>query len=84
MKSLVPKDTRYIGYKKSQRLSTEGNIYQAGLTTARTFVGIKFRNEKNKIISLETQIVGAYNFNNISVSLSDFNVFSDRRDRSSL
>ncbi len=70
LKNLVPEGARKIFYKKSQRLLETNTIYQAGLVKTNPFLVVKFRDEKNFIRSIETHLVGAYNFNNILTAIT--------------
>ena len=70
LKNLVPPDARKIVYNKSQRLPATGNHYQAGLEKTSPFLSVRFRDDRNNIRHIETQLVGEYNFNNILTAIT--------------
>ncbi len=59
-----------IFYHKSETLSMETPQYQARLDRAAPLLKVSFLDEKGHVLHIDTQIVGDYNFANISTALT--------------
>ena len=65
LKTLVPKNTRYIDYKQSQRLNKSGKTYEVRLQKTNPFLSVQFFDEKDNLQQVATQLIGVYNFYNL-------------------
>ena len=67
----LPKEGLHkIYYHQTQELSMETPQYEARLDTSAPLLKVSFLDEKGKVLSVETQIVGDYNFANINTALA--------------
>ena len=69
LKNLVPENSRYIGYKQSQRLNKSGKNYEARLQKITPFLGVTFFDEKDNLQQIDTQLIGVYNFFNLLTAI---------------
>ena len=70
LRTLIPEEGRKIFYKKSQTLSGSGIPYRVRLEKINPFLSVQFRDENHNLCSIETQLVGEYNFNNLLTAIT--------------
>jgi UDP-N-acetylmuramoyl-tripeptide--D-alanyl-D-alanine ligase len=69
LKELAPKNARTVLYSRSEDFSTTPQ-YKARLDGVDPFLSLSFLNRMGNVLSIHTQIVGIYNFNNILTAIA--------------
>lgn len=68
--NLAPANARKILYSRAENTLKPTPQYEARLDGVDPFLNLSFLNEKGEIVSIHTQIVGIYNFNNIMTAIA--------------
>ncbi|MEY4935434.1 MAG: hypothetical protein RIS64_1793 [Bacteroidota bacterium] len=70
LKDLIPAGTRTLVYGISEKLSSKNPHLETVLKGAHPFLTVVFLNGKNRSVTVKTQLVGVYNFNNIQTAIA--------------
>jgi UDP-N-acetylmuramoyl-tripeptide--D-alanyl-D-alanine ligase len=70
LKDLIPEGTRTLIYGISEKLSSKNPHLETVLKGTQPFLTVTFLNEKNRSVTVKTQLVGIYNFNNIQTAIA--------------
>jgi UDP-N-acetylmuramoyl-tripeptide--D-alanyl-D-alanine ligase len=70
LKDLIPTGTRTLVYGISEKPSSKNPHLETVLKGVHPFLSVAFLNEKNRVITVKTQLVGIYNFNNIQTAIT--------------
>jgi UDP-N-acetylmuramoyl-tripeptide--D-alanyl-D-alanine ligase len=69
LKELAPRKAKKVLYSRSEDLTAPPQ-YKARLDAVDPFLSLSFLNRMGNIVSVQTQIVGIYNFNNILTAIA--------------
>jgi UDP-N-acetylmuramoyl-tripeptide--D-alanyl-D-alanine ligase len=70
LSGLAPLNARKINYKSAENPSRSHPQYEARLEGVDPYLKVGFLNEKGNMLSVQTHIVGIYNFNNILTAIA--------------
>ncbi len=70
LSGLAPLNVRKIGYRQSDNPLQRPPQYEARLDGVDPFLNLSILNETGELLSIHTQIVGIYNFNNILTAVA--------------
>jgi UDP-N-acetylmuramoyl-tripeptide--D-alanyl-D-alanine ligase len=70
LKDLIPAGTRTLTYGKSEKPNVNTPYIETVLKSVHPFLAVAFLSDKGRLMTVKTQLVGVYNFNNIQTAIA--------------